>query len=176
MVQGGYGYEVQDEKLSPEGESPDQLLAEIENLNREISHLRQENADLEILLENTTEHSTQIEIELHEKNEEMKEYLRHVYFVTAAAAAVEDGTFQLDMLDAVALRDDELGQLARVFQRMTTQVKQREENLKQQVEELKIEIDQTRREQQVSQITQTDYFQELKQKVKEIRDSFDSFD
>ncbi|UBF30505.1 hypothetical protein K9N68_35580 (plasmid) [Kovacikia minuta CCNUW1] len=176
MAQSGYGYEIQNKGISPESGLPDQRLAEIEDLNREISQLKQENNDLEILLENTTEHSTQIEIELHEKNEEMKNYLAHVYSVTAAAAAVEDGTFQLQMLDTVALRDDELGQLARVFQRMVTQVKQREENLKQQVEELKIEIDHTRRAQQVSQITQTDYFQELKQKVKEIRDSFDSFD
>lgn len=147
------------------------LEQQLEALNQELGSLKQENVDLEILLENTTEHSTQIEIELHEKNEEMKEYLRHVFCVTAAAAAVEDGTFQSTMLDTVMPRDDELGQLARVFHRMVEQVKQREETLKRQVEELKIEIDQARRVQQVSQITQTDYFQELKQKVKQIRGS-----
>jgi nitrate/nitrite-specific signal transduction histidine kinase len=75
------------------------------------------------------------------------------------------------MLDEIALRQDELGQLARVFQSMTTQIQQREQKLKQQVEELKIEIDQTRRVQQVSQITQTEYFQELKKKAKKMRDS-----
>ncbi|GEM_PF-3589072 len=171
MVQNGYGYDIQDKEMSPESGAVEPQLATLEQLRQEISHLKQENADLEILLENTTEHSTQIETELHDKNEAMQEYLRHVHCVTASAAAVENGSFQLCMLDDVALRDDELGQLARVFQSMITQVKQREEKLKQQVEDLKIEIDQARRVQQVSQITQTDYFKELKQKVKQIRGS-----
>jgi HAMP domain-containing protein len=167
--------ETPNQEISQENRSPDQQLAEIESLRQVINHLKQENSDLEILLENTTEHSTRIEIELHEKNEEMKEYLRQVHCVTSAAAAVEEEKFQLStldgMLDAVGLRSDGLGQLARVFKRMITQVKQREELLKRQVEELKIEIDQTKRAQQVSQITQTDYFQELKQKAKKLRDS-----
>ena len=166
--------DMHNKEICQENEWPDQQLAELESLQDEIRRLKQENADLEILLENTTEHSTQIEVELHEKNEEMKEYLRHVYFVTTAAAAVEKGTFQPSMLESVGLRDDELGQLARVFQSMIMQAQQREEKLKQQVEKLKIEIDQTKRVQQVSQITQTDYFQELKQKGKQIRDLFDS--
>lgn len=159
------------EEITPKATSPDAQPVKIEVLQQEISRLKQENDDLEILLENTTEHSTRIEIELHEKNEEMKAYLQHVYCVTTAAAAVEAGTFQLGMLDAIARREDELGQLARVFQSMITQVKQREEMLKQQVAELKIEIDQARLKQQVSEITQTEYFQELKQKAKQLRDS-----
>jgi DNA repair ATPase RecN len=171
MLQDQYSSEIQLHQTFSDSASPDRKLAEIEVLQQEINQLKQENVDLEILLENTTEHSSQIEIELHEKNEEMQEYLNHVYYVTAAAAAVEDGTFKLNMLDAVSLRDDELGQLARVFQSMITQVKRREETLKQQVQELKIEIDQSRRVQQVSQITQTEYFQQLKQKVKQLRGS-----
>jgi HAMP domain-containing protein len=143
----------------------------LDALTQEIQDLKQANSDLEILLENTTEHSTRIEIELHEKNEAMNEYICHVHSVTDAAAAVEAGTFQAAMLETVALREDELGQLARVFQRMVMQVKQREDQLKQQVKELKIEIDQARLEQQVSQITETEYFQELKQKAKEMRNS-----
>lgn len=159
------------EETIPKKTAPDAQLARLEMLQQEISHLKQENEDLEILLENTTEHSTRIEIELHEKNEEMKAYLQHVYCVTTAAAAVEAGTFQLGMLDAIALREDELGQLARVFQNMIKQVQQREERLKRQVAQLEIEIDQSRLKQQVSEITQTDYFQELKRKAKELRGS-----
>jgi hypothetical protein len=52
---------------------------------------------------------------------------------------------------------------------MTEQLRAREEKLKQQVEELTIEIDQSKRMQQVSQITKTDSFQQLKQKVKRLR-------
>lgn len=146
-----------------------QLSLTIETLKLEIKRLKAENSDLEILLENTTEHSTNIETELHQKNEEMEAYLRHVFCITTAAAAVEDGTFQLNMLDSITVRQDELGQLARVFQQMVRQVQHREEKLKRQVEELRIEIDQTRRIQDVSQITETDYFQQLKRKVKQLR-------
>lgn len=49
----------------------------------------------------------------------MSRYLQQVYCITAAAAAVEAGTFQSQTLDEVAARSDELGRLARVFQRMT---------------------------------------------------------
>lgn len=173
MSQNSYAWEPH-ETMSQESMSQEQLLVKLEALNRAVNELKQENSDLEILLENTTEHSTRIEIELHEKNEEMEEYLRHVFHVTAAAAAVEAGTFKFDMLDSVMTRDDQLGQLARVFQRMVAQVKQREETLKRQVEELKIEIDHSKRVQQVSQITQTEYFQDLKRKAKQIRGSFSS--
>lgn len=146
-----------------------QMVLTVEALEAEIVHLKEENSDLEILLENTTEHSTNIEVELHHKNEAMAAYLQHVFCVTAAAAAVEEGTFQVSMLDSIALREDELGQLARVFQRMVNQVQHREEVLKRQVQELKIEIDQTKRLQDVSLITETDYFKQLKCKVKQLR-------
>lgn len=149
--------------------SVEHLLIEIETLKQELLDQENEKSDLEILLENTIEHSTNIEAELQDKNEKMSRYLQQVFCITAAAAAVEAGTFQSHTLDKVAARSDELGQLARVFQRMTEQVRVREEKLKQQVEELKIEIDQSKRMRQVSQITKTDSFQLLKQKVKQLR-------
>ncbi|RCJ42048.1 histidine kinase [Nostoc minutum NIES-26] len=146
-----------------------QLLVEIEGLKQKLLEQENEISDLEILLETTTEHSTNIEAELHEKNEQMSRYLQQVYCITNAAAAVEAGTFESHTLNEVAQRSDELGRLARVFQRMTEQIKAREEKLKQQVEQLKIEIDQFKRVQQVSEITKTDSFQQLKQKVKQLK-------
>ncbi len=157
------------QKVQRTNKSVEQLLLEIEALKQELLDQKNEKSDLEILLENIIEHSTNIEAELHDKNEEMSRYLQQVFCITAAAAAVETGTFQSHTLDEVAARSDELGQLARVFQRMTEQVRVREEKLKQQVEELRIEIDQSKRMQQVSQITKTDSFQQLKQKVKKLR-------
>lgn len=157
------------QKVQRTNKSVEQLLSEIEALKQELLDQENEKSDLEILLENIIEHSTNIEAELHNKNEEMSRYLQQVFCITAAAASVEAGTFQSHTLDEVADRSDELGQLARVFQRMTEQVRAREEKLKQQVEELKIEIDQSKRMQQVSQITKTDSFQQLKQKVKQLR-------
>ncbi|MFW9264645.1 hypothetical protein [Nostoc sp. CALU 546] len=149
--------------------SVEQLLSEIERLKQELLKRENEKSDLEILLETNIEHSNNVEAELHHKNEQMSRYLQQVYCITAAAAAVEAGKFQSQMLNEVAARTDELGQLARVFQRMTEQINAREEKLKQQVEELKIGIDQYKRMQQVSQITKTDSFQQLKQKVKQLR-------
>lgn len=157
------------QKIQATNKSIEELLLEIEGLKQEIIDWKNENSDLEILLENNVEHSTNIEAELHNKNSEMSLYLQQVYCITAAAAAVEAGTFQSHTLDEVAARSDELGRLARVFQHMTEQVRAREEKLKQQVEELRIEIDQSRRMQQVSEITKSDSFQQLKQKVKQLR-------
>ncbi len=157
------------QKVQTTDKSVEQLLLEIEGLKQEVLDRENDLSDLEILLETTTEHSTNIEAELHNKNSEMSGYLQQVYYITAAAAAVEAGTFQCHTLDEVAARSDDLGQLARVFQRMTEQVRAREEKLKQQVEELRVEIDQSRRMQQVSEITKSDSFQQLKQKAKQLR-------
>ncbi len=89
--------------------------------------------------------------------------------LTAAAAAVETGKFESDSVEAVAQRRDGLGQLARVFQRMAREVQAREQRLKTQVQELRIEIDRTREAKQVAEITETDYFQELQAKARALR-------
>ena len=97
------------------------------------------------------------------------EYIEQVGYVVHAAAAVEDGAFQPDSLDRVAERGDALGQLARVFQRMAREVELREQALKRQVQQLRIEIDGARAARQVAAITETDYFQDLQRKVDELR-------
>jgi DNA-binding response OmpR family regulator len=96
-------------------------------------------------------------------------YLRDVGHVTHAAAAVEAGQFAAETLSDVSKRPDELGQLARVFQRMAREVAAREEQLKQQIQVLSIEIDQAKKTRQVSEITDTEYFQQLRKKAKELR-------
>ena len=45
----------------------------------------------------------------------------------------------------------------------------REASLRQQIEQLQIEIDEERQEKQVAEITETEYFQRLQQKAREIR-------
>lgn len=66
---------------------------------------------------------------LERKTNDLLNYLQQVERVTAAAAAVESDTFQPVVLNPIALRSDELGQLARVFQTMFRQVKIRERAL-----------------------------------------------
>jgi len=97
------------------------------------------------------------------------EYLRNVHHVIDAAAAVESGAFELDSLDGVAQRGDALGNLARVFQRMAREVYSREQRLRQQIAELRIELDTSRVARQVQEITETDYFKELEQRADELR-------
>jgi HAMP domain-containing protein len=89
--------------------------------------------------------------------------------LTAASAAVQAEAFQPETLAEVASRDDELGCLARVFLHMAREVQAREQRLKQQVQQLRIEVDVARRERQVAEITGTDYFQELQQRAGDLR-------
>lgn len=148
----------------------DNFIPQIESLKQTIETLESDKADLEILLETITEHSTDLENEIYEKNQVLEQYVQQVELITNAAAAVETGTFEISSLDGVAARKDELGQLARVFQKMTEQVKLREMQLKQQVQELKIEIDKSKKAQQVADIIETDTFQNLKQKLKRLKE------
>jgi len=97
------------------------------------------------------------------------EYLEQVNHVTQAAAAVDSGTFDGDSLNPVAARDDALGQLARVFQKMARQVYAREQSLRQQVQDLRVEIDEVKRARQVAEITETEYFRDLCAKAQRLR-------
>src|SRR5262249_16794835 len=97
------------------------------------------------------------------------EYLRNVSAVTQAAAALERGEFRAELLAGVAARTDELGQLARGFQHMAEEVVAREQRLKQQMQQVRVGIDEARKTRQVSEITGTDYFQALQQKAQHLR-------
>jgi len=96
-------------------------------------------------------------------------YLQDVTKMTTAAAAVEAAAFDPAVLSDVAERPDALGQLARVFVRMAGEVAAREAQLKQEIRVLRIEIDEAQKARQVSEITETDYFQTLQQKARALR-------
>ena len=97
------------------------------------------------------------------------EYLREVAKVTEAATALETSRFEPDSLENVAARDDGLGLLARVFQRMGREVQTREVLLREQVNQLRIEIDGVKRQRDVEAITSTDYFQDLRRQADALR-------
>lgn len=97
------------------------------------------------------------------------EYLKNVERLTQAASAVEQNTFDPAPLAPVAERADALGNLARVFQRMAQEVYAREQKLKQQIQELKIEIDQTKQARKVAEITGSEYFQSLRGQADSLR-------
>lgn len=92
-----------------------------------------------------------------------------LYRLTRAGGEVEQGRYDLDDLDGVSARPDELGRLSRAFQAMAGKVREREERLQRQVAELQITIDRTRKDQDVSEIVGTEYFQRLKEKAQQFR-------
>lgn len=97
------------------------------------------------------------------------DYLEQVNVVMGAAAAVEENRFEPSSLDELAKRDDALGQLARVFQKMAREVRLREDKLKQQVKELKIVLDESRQKKKVAEITESDYFKSLQSEADDLR-------
>jgi CRP-like cAMP-binding protein len=92
-------------------------------------------------------------------------YLQQVARLTAAAEAVQAGTYVESNLDTLADLADPLGQLARVFQDMAQEVVAREAQLRHEVQHLRIEIDQARQERQVAEIVDTEYFARLKRQL-----------
>jgi PleD family two-component response regulator len=104
------------------------------------------------------------------------EYLRQVDLLTDAAAALENDTFDPDSIADVAGRTDALGQLTRVFQRMAREFYVRERRLKQQVAELRIEIDKSNQAEQVKQITGSDYFKQLRGQAGDLREKLERAD
>lgn len=66
-------------------------------------------------------------------------------------------------------RDSTIATLAAEFTRMAARLKEREEELRRQVAELRIEIDQAKKERQVSEIVESEYFQALRAQVQRLR-------
>lgn len=98
-----------------------------------------------------------------------REYLEQVSKVTGAAEALEVGGFDPASLADVAARTDALGVLARRFATMAAEVRAREERLRAEVLELRIEIDQARQAKRVSEITDTDFFRDLRSRATTLR-------
>jgi CheY-like chemotaxis protein len=99
------------------------------------------------------------------------EYLEQVSRVTKAASALESGSFDPSVLATVSARDDALGTLARRFAAMAAEVQAREARLREEVRELRIEIDHARQAQKVAEITDTDFFRDLRSRAGDLRRS-----
>ncbi|MEM7579354.1 MAG: DUF3365 domain-containing protein [Mastigocoleus sp.] len=86
-------------------------------------------------------------------------------------------TLESQNLTKIIKRRDELGKLSRVFQNMVyevcdrqKQMRNRELQLAEQIQQLKVEIDSSEITREVEEIAQSDYFQKLQQTAKEIRE------
>jgi sensor histidine kinase YesM len=96
--------------------------------------------------------------------------IRPVVTVIEVAAGIEQGKYDLEELDPVTQRTDEMGQLARVFQTMAREVHARERQLQRQVAQLKIEIDEAKRQTEVAQIVDSDVFKNLQERAQRLRE------
>jgi len=92
--------------------------------------------------------------------------------LTQAAEHVAQGDYAQDTSGLYSGRlRDEISTLAQVFDLMVSKVREREESLKRQVQELRIEIDEVKKARQVAEITETEYFQDLKARAHTLRRS-----
>ena len=91
--------------------------------------------------------------------------------LTVTAEHLGEGDYNQDMTkyNPAGFMRDEIVRLADVFAIMAAKVYQREQNLRRQVEALRIEIDETKKQKQVSEIADTDFFRELQNKAQNMR-------
>lgn len=89
------------------------------------------------------------------------DYLEQVQRVIAAAQALESDAYDPAALTPVAARDDALGTLARMFDQMAREVQTRQDRLRRQVAELRIEIDRGRVGAQAAEVTGSAYYRRL---------------
>jgi len=95
---------------------------------------------------------------------------RPVITLTTVAEQVAGGDYDQNVsaLYSGKLRD-EVATLSQVFEMMISKVREREESLKRQVQELRIKIDQVKKARQVAEITETEYFQGLREHAAKMR-------
>jgi HAMP domain-containing protein len=91
--------------------------------------------------------------------------------LTGIAREVADGNYSQDISKLYGGKtQDEVDALAQVFELMVGKVRAREEGLKRQVQELRIEIDEVKKARQVAEITESDYFVTLRDKARMLRE------
>ncbi|MEB3311572.1 MAG: P-loop NTPase, partial [Snowella sp.] len=92
-------------------------------------------------------------------------FVQPILAIAKAAQAIEAEQFEAVNLQSVIQRQDELGHLASVFETMSHQVYSREQQLKEQLQALTIEIDQSKYQKDVQDIVESEFFQRLSDKA-----------
>jgi hypothetical protein len=102
-------------------------------------------------------------------------FTRPILTLTKAAEKIGEGDYKGSLVflssdGGASGFPDEIETLDKVFQSMIDKVYTREQNLRKQVEDLKIMIDESKRKKQVDEIVETEFFQELRTKAQKMRD------
>lgn len=82
---------------------------------------------------------------------------------------IADGNYDRAHRVDTTYEDPSIQNLAADFSQMAARVQEREQALRKEVSRLKIEIDQSKKERQVQQIVDSDYFQQLKEQADKLR-------
>lgn len=90
--------------------------------------------------------------------------------LTRTAEKISEGDYTQDLSQDHQRFTDEISTLSAVFGVMVGKVYQREQSLRQQVEQLKIEIDDVKRQHQIEEIADTDFFRDLQAKARMMRE------
>lgn len=109
--------------------SPEKINTQLQDLMQKLEEVEEEKNSYETLVEIITQHSTDLENQMRDKNREMQTYIQQVKKVIDAAIAVKNNCFEPQILSDVAARSDALGELAQVFSHMVETVKAREQEL-----------------------------------------------
>lgn len=97
-------------------------------------------------------------------------FTRPISTLAAAAERIGEGDYDQDIADmSVGPFRDELTTFSDVFEIMMAKVRQREQTLRRQVEELRIMVDEQKRREQVAEIVDTDFFRDLRSKARTMR-------
>lgn len=97
-------------------------------------------------------------------------FTRPIVELTVSAEKIGEGDYEQDLSVLGEGRfTDEIGRLSDVFAIMVDKVYEREQTLLKQVAELKIEIDSSKQKEEVEEIVDSEFFQELQKKAGKLR-------
>ncbi len=98
---------------------------------------------------------------------------RPIVSLANLAKEIGEGNYELEWTEPTNRNfRDEIDTLTSVFKSMVQKIAQREESLRARVQQLEIMIDRSKLEKQVSEIVESDFFQDLQSKVASMRNRF----
>lgn len=97
---------------------------------------------------------------------------RPIVNLAGVSQQIGDGNYDqdLDVITGSEKWEDEIDTLVNTFKIMIGKVAEREKNLRDRVQQLEIMIDEGKREEQVQEIVDSEFFQDLKDKAQAVRD------
>lgn len=82
---------------------------------------------------------------------------------------IAEGRYDREFAPAKEYHDRSIAALAAEFAQMAAQVQKREQELRQEIAQLRIEIDEAKKQRQVSEIVESDFFRDLQSKARRMR-------